>query len=368
MYNKIKNPLTGRKVDIRSNLGKKIIKAYLSASNVQNGGISFKNRAGEFLYHIGTEEGNNALTACSACTMMALGLPDEIVDGVSDVQQFNITTGRGYGGISNSQLNRLLNDLNGRISPTLTSNIYVWGKAFLPSGMVPCVIDIKFISKRNDPNDPYFDTLYSTQKEDLIFLPFSGPPNPDPDLTYDSMWKGALANIFNNLNRGSSTFLQIIFNDPSKKSLQESLQDGHFVGISMSYNGTPYLIDAQQAQGPPYQGFWQGQEGIMEYFRRYPNISFIVTFNNSMWVHDGTWNWRLYDIDAELDIDIDKVFPDWKRGNPKYLDKDKTSIHPSQMWEYFNEGDIPESELSQLNQSRESSPGTPGGPKIEEIE
>lgn len=90
MYNTIKNPLTGRKVNIKSSLGKKILKAFLSESNVQNGGISFKNRKGDFLHHIGTDEGDNAITACSACTMMALGLPDEIVNDVSIIHQANL--------------------------------------------------------------------------------------------------------------------------------------------------------------------------------------------------------------------------------------------------------------------------------------
>ena len=153
MYNTIKNPLTGRKVNIKSSLGKKILKAFLSESNVQNGGISFKNRKGDFLHHIGTDEGDNALTACSACTMMALGLPDEIVNDVSIIHQANLIIKRAEKnpeevGINMQQLNGVLNNLNRSINPNLTSNIYIWGKAAFPHGNVLCVLDKKFMEHR----------------------------------------------------------------------------------------------------------------------------------------------------------------------------------------------------------------------------
>lgn len=349
MYNTIKNPITGRKVNIKSSLGTKILKAYLSTSNVQNGGISFKNRKGDFLHHIGTDEGNNALSSCGACTMMALGLPDEIVNDVSFIHQANLIMARiakdpRDPGIKIQQFNGVLNEINKSINPNLTSNIYIWGKAAFPHGNVLCVLDKKFIGKRDDPNDQKFGTMYSTQDggQDLIFLPFSGPPNPDPDPTYGPMIQAALGNIFNNLNNGSSTILWLFYK-------QGTSELGHVIGISKSYNGNPYLIDAQQQDKPPYQGFWQGEEGIIEYFSKVPAISFFGTFNNSIWVNDGSWNWRLNDIAAELDLDIDAVFPNMERGNPEYLNEAKNSMHPSRMWSYLNQGDIPASAVEEVN-------------------
>jgi hypothetical protein len=277
MYNTIKNPLTGRKVNIKSSLGKKILKAFLSESNVQNGGISFKNRKGDFLHHIGTDEGDNAITACSACTMMALGLPDEIVNDVSIIHQANLIIKRAEKnpeevGINMQQLNGVLNNLNRSINPNLTSNIYIWGKAAFPNGNVLCVLDKNFIGKREEPGQLQ-GTMYSTQEggQDLIFLPFSGPPNPESDPTYGPMINAALGNIFNNLNNGSSAILWLMYK-------QGTYDLGHVIGISKSYNGNPYLIDAQQKDRPPYKGFWQGEEGIIEYFSKVPMISFFATF------------------------------------------------------------------------------------------
>ena len=132
MYNKIKNPLTGRKVDIKSKLGKKILKNYLLQTDSQKGGISFKNRGDKFLEHIGTKEGQNELLACAACSLNVLGFPYDIVNRISSAA--------GIDGVSWRHINNTLNEVKDQSHPSSSwfppTEIYIWGAAY-PDGPDP---------------------------------------------------------------------------------------------------------------------------------------------------------------------------------------------------------------------------------------
>jgi len=378
MYNKIKNPLTGRKVDIRSNLGKKIIKAYLSPSNVQNGGISFKNRTARYLKHIGTSEGENENIACPSCSMSSLGMPVNIVNFMTYQQKTRTEADWNACSSSYIDINGILNDINETRDPELESKIYIWGKGTVPTD--PYVKELKvydFSLIKKNVNG----IKYNIQFPEYEFEPFFIPGDTWTERERgDGLGERALMNIFENLKNGSSTLLAFEWAD---RIGTEQSGAGHVVVISKSYKGNPYLIDSQQPSWrDKKQGYYRGWNKIIKYFNNSSLPSFFITFNNSPWERSSLDDWKLKFPEYELNIDIDVVFPQTYLSvsqMPNYLDESKNTDHPSRNVSYLNERedpnhmmelwhDIPESELLQLDQSRENTPGTRVGPIIEEIE
>ena len=347
MYNTIKNPLTGRKVNIRSNLGKKIIKAFLAASNAQNGGISFKNPRGEYLRHIGTSEGENEDISCAGCSMSSLGMPANIINFITQKAKTRKEAGNAERTSSLYDINDVLNDINDNIDSSLESKLYIWGKGTVP--MHPDVKEMKVydlsLVTRNE-----MGIKYNVQFPQYEFEPFFKPGDKGTEREgADGLGQRALRNIFENLRNGSSTLLGFEWADRIGTPRE---RHGHVVVISKSYNGTPYLIDSQQPSWrDKRQGYYRGWRKILEYFNSSSLPSFFITFNNSPWEKLGLDDWKLMFPDNELNLDIDAVYPETDQSVsqiPNYIDESKNTDHPSRNFSYVNEGEDPNGVITLL--------------------
>lgn len=332
MYNNILNPLTGRKVDIKSRLGKKILKTYLLQTDSQIGGISFKNRGDKYLEHIGTREGHNELIACAACSLNVLGLPINIVNRMSEIARFASTQGVAWLDVNNA-LNEVKNQSHPSSSWFPPTEIYIWGTIYtdMPDPL-PRELEIS-VARYNELGGSFRTGFVIKKKknkrlsEDRDFYPFPGCPRGKR--VGQEYFVKTLHNIFNNLNNGSSALLGMIFWDGY----------GHYVVISKSTQGTPYLIDAQNTVyvNELNTGFARGWEPIQRYFDLSPKIDYLITFNNSKWRTTKDRNFVLTHPEYELNLDIDFEMPRNPEDNNTLqdLNPERNTEHPSRIESYL---------------------------------
>lgn len=338
MYNNILNPLTGRKVDIKSRLGKKILKTYLLQTDSQKGGISFKNRGDKFLEHIGTQEGYNELIACVSCSLNVLGLPINIVNRMSQVTAIDY-------GVSWEEVNKALNEVKDQSHPSSSwfppTEIYIWGMVErTPPGHWAANAELSVVryDKLTESDELFSKWNFINKKkkkknkrhrkyENLPFHSFYTEGSVKLGYGYLEYIEKALHNIFNSLNNGSSTLLGIIWAGGG----------AHAVVISKSTRGTPYLIDAQSS--PSHQGlengFAQGWAAIHEYFDQIDWVDYLLTFNNSQWKTNKDGNFVLTNPEFELNIETDFYMPrNTQDDSLQDLNPERNTVHPSRIESY----------------------------------